>query len=89
HDAVTALPDGCTLVATSPGAPVAGFTKGSHILTVQAHPEFTDPFMRAVLKVTEPHLDAATYQTALGTLDQPADGPAFARLAAQFLAGTL
>jgi len=88
HDAVTTLPDGATLIATSQGAPIAGFAKDAHILTLQAHPEFTDRFMRAVLDVTRPHLEDATYTAALKTLDLPNDGPAFAALATRFFGGT-
>ncbi|MEO0938249.1 MAG: type 1 glutamine amidotransferase [Pseudomonadota bacterium] len=88
HDSVTTLPDGCTQIATSPGCPIAGFSKGTHILTVQSHPEFTDPFMRCVLDYTKPHLDAETYAAALSSLDRPTDGPAFARYATTFFGGT-
>ncbi|MEL7098353.1 MAG: type 1 glutamine amidotransferase [Pseudomonadota bacterium] len=88
HDAVTDLPDTCTLIGTSPGAPVAAMAKDSHILTVQAHPEFTDPFMRCVLDYTKPHLEPETYAAARETLDLPNDGPVFARIATTFFGGT-
>ncbi|WP_299295082.1 type 1 glutamine amidotransferase [uncultured Tateyamaria sp.] len=88
HDAVTALPDGCSAYAQSPKCAIAGFTKGTHILTTQAHPEFTDPFMRCVLDETAPHLAAEEVAAAKATLATPTHGSTFAQWATRFFGGT-
>lgn len=87
HDAVTTLPPDCTSYATSPNCTVAGFAKGNHILTTQAHPEFTAPFMRCVLDYTRPILTAEEISATEATLGMRNDGPVFARWATQFFGG--
>ena len=82
------LPDGCVPYATSKNCTIAGFTKGNHIFTTQAHPEFTDPFMRCVLNATKPILDADTVAAAEATLDRHNDGPLFAEWVTRFFGGT-
>ena len=84
HDTVTALSEGCETYATSTACPIAGFTKGDHIFTTQAHPEFTDPFMRCVLNATAPHLTNAEVAGAEATLDRPSQGALFAQWATRF-----
>ena len=88
HDAVTALPDGCDAYATSAKCTVAGFVKGDHILTTQAHPEFTDPFMRCVLDHTKPILTTEDIAAAETSLTRPSHGADFARWATRFFGGT-
>ncbi|MEM8654073.1 MAG: type 1 glutamine amidotransferase [Pseudomonadota bacterium] len=88
HDAVTALPDACTPCATSPKCAIAGFAKGDHIFTTQAHPEFSDPFMRCVLDYTKPHLSAEDVAEAEATLTRANDGPIFADWVTRFFGGT-
>ena len=88
HDAVTVLPADCRAYATSDLCRIAGFSKDSHIFTTQAHPEFTDPFMRCVLDHTRLHLDAETAAQAEATLDSPSDGAQFAAWATRFFGGT-
>ncbi|MFL4468793.1 type 1 glutamine amidotransferase [Tateyamaria armeniaca] len=88
HDAVTQLPAGCESYARSAKCAVAGFTKGSHILTTQAHPEFTDPFMRCVLDFTKPVLTPAQMAETEATLTARNDGAVFARWATCFFGGT-
>lgn len=88
HDAVVALPDGCTAYAQSRACPIAGFAKGAHIFTTQAHPEFTDPFMRCVLDATKPHLTAAEIAAAEASLTGTAQGHVFADWATRFFGGT-
>jgi GMP synthase-like glutamine amidotransferase len=87
HDAVTQLPDGCAPYAQSDKCAVAGFTKGAHILTTQAHPEFTDPFMRCVLDYTKPILSVAQIAATEATLSARNDGPVFGQWATRFFGG--
>ncbi|MEL6451104.1 MAG: type 1 glutamine amidotransferase [Pseudomonadota bacterium] len=87
HDGVTHLPTGCAPYAASAGCAIAGFSKGDHIFTTQAHPEFTAPFMACVLDATRPHLDAAEVASAEATLTRPNHGAHFALWATQFFGG--
>ena len=87
HDAVTHLPEDCVPYATSAQCAVAGFAKGNHIFTTQAHPEFTDPFMRCVLDYTKPHLKIREVAEAEATLARAHDGPLFADWATRFFGG--
>ncbi len=88
HDAVTHLPDGCRLAGSSPGCDNASFAKGQHIFTTQAHPEFSDAFMRCVLDATRAELDPQTFNAAHASLSRPNDGPEFARWATRIFGGT-
>ena len=87
HDAVTQVPQGCVPYAQSAQCMIAGFTKGSHILTTQAHPEFTDPFMRCVLDYTKSILSPAQITATEATLSARNDGPVFAQWATRFFGG--
>lgn len=87
HDAVTELPQGCVSYAQSAKCANAGFFKESHIFTTQAHPEFTDRFMRAVLEFTWPHLAEGEAKAAEATLDLPQDGALFSDWATRFFGG--
>ncbi|WP_299726893.1 type 1 glutamine amidotransferase [uncultured Tateyamaria sp.] len=88
HDGVTQLPEGCVVYATSNKCGIAGFTKGNHIFTTQAHPEFTDAFMRCVLDYTKPILNPVQIAETEATLDASQDGPVFAQWATRFFGGT-
>lgn len=88
HDAVTTLPEGCVSYATSDACAIAGFTKGAHILTTQAHPEFTDAFMRCVLDYTRPILTPDQIAATEATLSNRNDGAVFAQWVTRHFGGT-
>jgi hypothetical protein len=50
QDQVVALPEGARVWARSEHCPIAGFTVGDRVWTVQAHPEFTAPFAGALVE---------------------------------------
>lgn len=87
HDAVTDLPDGCEVYASSPLCAVAGFAKGSHIFTTQAHPEFTDGFMRCVFDFTKPILTATEVSATEATLGRASEGALFGEWMTRFFGG--
>ncbi|MEO0380113.1 MAG: type 1 glutamine amidotransferase [Pseudomonadota bacterium] len=87
HDAVTGVPEGTVPYARSGKCAIAGFSKGAHIFTTQAHPEFTDPFMRCVLDFTRPILSSAEIKATEATLDACNDGPVFAQWVTRFCRG--
>jgi GMP synthase-like glutamine amidotransferase len=77
EDAVTALPEECEVLGSSPNCAIASFAKGDHILTTQAHPEFTGPFMETVLRFTESKIPAEARQSAWDSLQRTPDGYTF------------
>ena len=77
EDAVTALPDGCELLGSSPKCTIASFAKGGHILTTQAHPEFSPAFMETVLRFTESHIPEPARSAAWDSLNKDAHGDIF------------
>ncbi len=65
QDQVTEAPPGARVLATSPTCPNAALAYGDTILTVQAHPEFSQSFLADMIEtrgrglVPDPLLDAA------------------------------
>lgn len=70
EDYVAELPNGCEKLASTKHCSNAGFTKGSHILTTQAHPEFSHEFMSCVLRYTESSMPETQSGAAWKSLDQ-------------------
>ena len=87
EDEVVALPEDVEVIGASDGCAIASFTKGKHILAVQAHPEFHDSFMRAVLEFSKSAMSEDCHDAALASLAQPTDGAVFAEWMASFLTG--
>lgn len=84
EDQVTVLPDGCKMLGHSGPCRIASFSKGNHLFTTQAHPEFNDGFMRAVFTAYGQHINPEHYDSALASLDKTTDGDIFALWADQF-----
>ena len=51
--------------------------KGDHILTTQAHPEFTGDFMSTVLRFTEDKIPVEARASAWESLEREVDGDIF------------
>ncbi len=77
EDAVTRLPEGCELLGSSAKCKIASFAKGNHILTTQAHPEFSHAFMSTVLKFTEDKIPEPARKAAWDSLNQTPEGSIF------------
>ena len=73
------------MIGTSDGCAIASYVKGDHILAVQAHPEFNDRFMRAVLEYSKASMPADVYLAAEASLATATDGARFAEWIAAFL----
>lgn len=84
EDQVTQLPPDCTLLGASEHCSIASFVKGDHILTTQAHPEFTHAFMSCVLNFTESKLPAERVSAARATLQKTQRGDLFAAWCTEF-----
>lgn len=77
EDQVTSLPEGCTLLGASDNCKIASFSKGAHIFTTQAHPEFSHDFMACVLRFMESKLPKAQALAAWDSLSLDQDGAVF------------
>ena len=84
EDQVTMLPDGCEVLGGTDSCPIASFSKGRHLFTTQAHPEFNDGFMRAVFHEYGKHMSQNDYDRSLASLSLSTNGDVFARWADQF-----
>ena len=87
EDQVTQLPEGCELLGSSNKCKFASFSKGNHIFTTQAHPEFSDAFMRCVLGYTRSKLPADEVDAIYASLENPQHGDLFARWSTNFFKG--
>ena len=90
QDQVTELPEGACVIGTNSFCENAALIYGDTAYTVQAHPEFGDPFVKGLMEtrgrgvVPDPVLD-----TARNKLGQPNSAPKIAdRIASFFLAHT-
>lgn len=79
EDEVTHLADGCITIGQSQGCQHASFIKEDHIFCVQAHPEFDDRFMGAILDFCRSQMPEATYFGASESLKLPTDNDVFAQ----------
>ena len=88
EDEVTALPADCDLIGSSENCKIASFAKGDHILTTQAHPEFTHSFMSCLLDYTESKIPSENTNSARSSLEQQTQGDVFALWCTQFIRGS-
>ena len=85
QDQVTVKPEAAEVVASSPFCANAALVYGDSAFTVQAHPEFTRPFLHDLIEkrgrglVPDPLLDAAQ-----ASLEQPVDDAKLADRIARF-----
>ena len=85
EDYVANLPADCERLASTQHCVNAGFTKGSHILTTQAHPEFSHEFMSCVLRFTESSMPEAQSAAAWKSLQQEQHGSIFGDWCTHFI----
>ncbi len=86
QDQVVALPEGARVWARSEHCPIAGFTVGDRVWTVQAHPEFTAPFSRALVERRRAVVGDELADAAVATVDGPTDHELVASWIARVLA---
>jgi GMP synthase-like glutamine amidotransferase len=85
QDQVLELPKGAELLAGNEHCPIAAFTAGGHILSVQPHPEFDQAYEGMILDRIRPQLDEPKYQRCHETLSKPHDGLRMARTMVDFV----
>ncbi len=82
---VADVPAGGVRIFQSPGCPVAGYTLGHHVFTVQHHPEMTPAFIHDLVEELADYVGPAVTESARASLqDGAADGAAFAEEIARF-----
>ncbi|EPE06579.1 gmp synthase [Ophiostoma piceae UAMH 11346] len=86
RDAVLAMPEGATSLASTTKCPVQGMLLPGRAVTVQGHPEFTGGIVREILDVRH-NLGALTdeiYQPGIDVVDSKHDGETIARAFLKF-----
>ena len=73
QDQVMELPDGARLLAVADTCPIAGYTVGDHVLTVQAHPEFSPDLAASLYRSRVDRIGAEPITQALDSLDASLD----------------
>ncbi len=88
QDQVLQLPAHAVLLGSSTHCPVAMFRVGPQMLGIQAHPEFTADYSRALLHDRRARIGDARTQQALDSLGQPTDEAVVVQWIAAFFAPT-
>lgn len=82
---VTALPEGMELLGGAPDCPIVLAAKGSHILGLQFHPEFTEDFMLSYVPEVESKIGPEKAAQAIAEIKGGQDSGICAAWAANFL----
>lgn len=84
-DQVATLPAHADLFASNDFCPVAGFTLGDQVITVQGHPEFAKPYAAALMNYRREILGEPTYQAGIDSLTHDTDELIVARWMLEFV----
>ncbi len=84
QDQVLDPPEGAVVWATSEHCPIAGYTVGDQVWTVQAHPEFTAPFADGIIGLREELFGPDLVTRARADLYGPTDADPVAAAMASF-----
>ena len=85
----TKLPEGAKLLGSTPNCKIASFSKGNHIFTTQAHPEFTPEFMTSVVSYTGLKVPSFDPGPALSQVNDLTEGHVYANWCTEFFKGHL
>ena len=85
QDQVIGLPNGAEVLASSEFCPYYMMQIGTHILTVQGHPEFTKAYSRDLMMFRKQILGALVFQQGMDSLDLPEDDQLMAKWIINFL----
>ncbi len=85
QDQVLTPPDGSVVWATSEFCPVAGYTVGDAVWTVQAHPEFTAALSDGIIGLRAERFGPELTARARATVNDPTDAAAVGSAIAAFL----
>lgn len=84
-DQVQELPDDAVLYLTNQSCPIAGFTIGDQVITVQGHPEFRKNYARDLLNLRREMLGDSLVSAGLKSLQVATDEVSMARCFVNFL----
>ena len=87
QDQVVTAPPGARVLASSAFCEHAMLALDDHVLTVQAHPEFSADYAAALYGSRRERFGDALTDDALASLERPTDAGTFARWALAFLCG--
>ncbi len=87
QDQVVELPTDATIWSTSDYCPIAGYTIGERLVTVQGHPEYSPELVTALYESRRGRIDDETVDTALATLTAPLSNDAFADAVVHLITG--
>ena len=87
QDQVFDLPQGATLLASSPFCPVAAFSVSNHVFCVQPHPEFITEYSTYLLDKRRATLTEEHYTLSSSSLKNPHDGQHVGRMMVAFVEG--
>ncbi|MEY2571426.1 MAG: hypothetical protein QOE63_1776 [Acidimicrobiaceae bacterium] len=87
QDQVVALPDDGVVLGSTDHCPVAALQIGPSMVGVQAHPEFSADYERALLDLRVERIGEAKVAAARASLDAPTDERAAASWLAAFMGG--
>lgn len=87
RDAVSSLPPGAEPLAENDVCPVQGFFIPGKVITVQGHPEFTEPIMKEILDLRHEAgiLSDALYKSGIERVADEHDGVAIAQAFLRFI----
>ena len=86
-DQVVELPEAAEVFATNGFCPIAGFTVGDQVITVQGHPEFTKPYAQGLLDHRRTLLGEALYQQGMDSMRKATDELLVTRWLLEFVVG--
>lgn len=71
QDQVTRLPESADLLGGNDHCPHGFFTVGNHFLSIQAHPEYSPDYVRALTEIRRGIIPEPILEAGLTSLDQP------------------
>ncbi|MEM7099396.1 MAG: GMP synthase [Pseudomonadota bacterium] len=72
-DQVLKLPENAQPYLSNSFCPIAGFTLGDQVITVQGHPEFSSGYSQALMNYRRDILGEETFNAGIASLDTPLD----------------
>lgn len=88
RDQVVELPENAELYLASDFCPYGGYVIGDFVLTIQGHPEFSKPYIEALMGTRRELLGEDVLRQALSSLQQPVDAERVGLWFAKFLCST-
>jgi GMP synthase-like glutamine amidotransferase len=85
QDQVNTVPKGATVIAGNSFCPIAAYTLGNHVLSIQGHPEFTAEVVRAMIDFRIDPIETDAGSEAKETLSLSPDNEKIGRAIVRFI----